>query len=143
MAKKNVAGVVTGNLTIPQTKKLDMATKQGIVAPGNGKVRQFKKVLVDPELVLAQLAEQNLNVPELVSAMENAANQVVIKGSVRISGMKDGVAQTDKEGKERNHSLTAYVAFHVQNVESLLVDGAKTGEELDETLKSELAEALL
>jgi len=136
MSKKPVNGIVTGNLTITKTDKLDMNTKSSICSPKNGQVRQFKKVLVDPELVLAVLAKQNLNIPELVAALEDADNQVVLKGTARISGMKDGVVL---EG--RKHSLTAYIAFHVKNVESLLVDGKKTGEESDETLAAELAEA--
>lgn len=102
---KKASAVVTGHLTISNSNKLPMNVKEKIVEAPEGQAREFRKVLVDPE----------------------TGKEVVIKGVARVGGCdKDG-----KPIKGRNQSLTAYVAIHLDNVESIFVPVKSKDKELD------------
>ena len=83
---------VTGHMTISSSSKLTGPVKEKILEAPEGMVRVFRKVLIDP-----------------------ATNkEVVITGKARLSkGGKDGSGPK---------SLTSFIAFKLEGVESVLVD---------------------
>lgn len=107
---------VTGHMTISNSNKLPMDTKGKVLSAPEGHVRKFKKVLIDPE----------------------TNKEVVIQGVARIGGC-------DKNGKplkDRKQSLTCYVAFKLNGVESLLAPVETKTESSDGVDLDAMAESL-
>lgn len=83
---------VTGHMTISNSNKLANAVKERILDAPDGHVRVFRKRLIDPD----------------------TNKEVVITGKARLSkGGRDGTGPK---------SLTSYIAFKLEGVESLLVE---------------------
>lgn len=66
--KKSIQGQVTGYMTIKDSNKLPLETKQKIVSAPEGFVRKLRKVLVDQE----------------------TGEKVILEGKMYIGGCKDG-----------------------------------------------------
>ena len=102
---------ITGHMTISNSGKLDDAVKEKILEAPDGMVRVFRKRLIDPD----------------------TNTEVVITGKARLSkGGKDG------RGPK---SLTSYIAFKLDGVESLLI-GETTKKDNDEINVDDLASSL-
>jgi hypothetical protein len=103
----NTKAQVTGHMTISGSNKLPMEVKAKILEAEEGHVRKFRKVLIDPE----------------------TKQEVVVQGTARIGGLDK---KTGQPINGRKQSLTCYVAFKVQNVESFLAPLEKETETSDQ-----------
>lgn len=137
---KKILGQVTGFMTISGSDKLPAETKAKVVSVGEGKVRKFRKDLIDASVLelLSEGARKELEA--LLSTDDNLS--VTIEGKAYIGGMKDGKPAQGRDGKDRKQSLTCRVAFKVHGLANYVTEGKKEKEADADTL-SEMESMLL
>ena len=151
MSKNNA--VVTGFMTISNSDMLHPTMKAKVLEASAGKERRFQKMLVDPNVLPAELKAQVL---AFVETLEQAkaeeidpkakaninTGKVLINGRAYLSGYSRKTGEV-REGAKK-HSLTCAIAFHVQNVESFITDkkAEKAKVEDIDMLSSLMGEAL-